>query len=180
MKICHNTTASDSTAPPVEIFGRRLFHSLKRTPLHPQWIALRGEELHLRAIAGLVHGRVLEIGSGDRRLEKYLRAGTRYIGLDYPPSGQRYSGRPDVWADAACLPFRESTMDGVVMLEVLEHLPDPRTALMEASRVVTPIGLVLLSSPFFILSTTLLTIFRVSHNSACSEWPQMRVWNSFA
>lgn len=148
LKTCHNTTDSDRAAPQVGAFGRRLFHSLKRTPLHPQWIALRDEEPHLRALAGLVHGRVLEIGSGNRRLEKYLRADTRYIGLDYPPSGQRYGGRPDVWGDAACLPFRECTMDGVVMLEVLEHLPDPRTALMEASRVVTPIGWVLLSFPF--------------------------------
>lgn len=148
MSTCQKKTDADRPAPQVLAFGRRLFHSLKRTPLHPQWIAFRDEEPHLRALAGLVHGRVLEIGSGERRLEKHLRADTRYIGLDYPPSGQRYGSRPDVWGDGSRLPFQEGTMDGVVLLEVLEHLPDPRTALMEASRVVAPGGRVLLSFPF--------------------------------
>ena len=129
-------------------FSRRLFRALKRTPLHPQWLALKDEEPQLGAIADRLHGRVLEIGSGNRRLEKHLRADTSYIGLDYPPSGKRYDNRPDVWGDAARLPFRDATMDAIVMLEVVEHLPDSRTALCEAGRVVTPAGQVWLSLPF--------------------------------
>jgi SAM-dependent methyltransferase len=127
---------------------RRLLHSLRKTPLHPQWLAFKNEESHLRALAGALSGRVLEIGSGNRRLQKHLRAETRYIGLDYPPSAKRYDLRPDVWGNAARLPFRAATMDGVVMLEVVEHLPDPLTALREAGRVVVPSGRVWLSFPF--------------------------------
>lgn len=116
--------------------------------MHPQWLAFKDEESHLRALAGVLHGRVLEIGSGNQRLQKHLRADTRYIGLDYPPSAKRYGLRPEVWGDAARLPFRAATMDGVVMLEVVEHLPDPLTALREAGRVVAPGGRVWLSFPF--------------------------------
>jgi SAM-dependent methyltransferase len=39
-------------------------------------------------------------------------------------------------------------MDGVIMMEVVEHLPDPRSALREAGRVVTSAGRVWLSLPF--------------------------------
>jgi SAM-dependent methyltransferase len=138
----------DPLQPRFLAFGRRFFLSLRRTPLHPQWIVFRDEQPHLHAAAALLHGRVLEIGSGDRRLEKHLRVDARYIALDYPPSGKRYGKRPDVWGDAVRLPFRAATLDAVVLLEVLEHLPDPRTALTEASRVVIPGGCVLLSFPF--------------------------------
>jgi SAM-dependent methyltransferase len=134
--------------PKVLSLGQHIFNCLKHTPMHPQWIALRDEEAHLRTIAALLHGQVLEIGSGNRRLHKYLHSDTCYIGLDYPPSGQRYDLRPDVWGDASRLPFQEASMDGVVMLEVLEHLPEPRTALLEAARVAKPGARVLLSLPF--------------------------------
>jgi SAM-dependent methyltransferase len=148
MRAFQKKTDADRPTQRVLEFGRRLFVSLKRTPLHPQWIAFKDEGSQLRAVAGLLHGRVLEIGSGERRLEKHLGGCIRYIGLDYPPSGQRYGASPDVWGDAACLPFREGSMDRVVLLEVLEHLPEPQTALREAGRVAAPGGWVLLSFPF--------------------------------
>jgi SAM-dependent methyltransferase len=130
------------------VLARHLFRAFKKTPLHPQWHAFMGEESHLRNLSNRLHGRILEIGSGNRRLEKHLASDTRYIALDYPPSGQRYNVRPDVWGDASALPFGKETMDAVVMLEVLEHLPDPHAALHEASRVMTANGQVVLSFPF--------------------------------
>lgn len=148
MRTGQKTAEPERPAGRVLEFARGLFHSLKKTPLHPQWLAFKDEESHLRALAGLLRGRVLEIGSGNRRLQKHLRAGTRYIGLDYPPSAKRYDLRPDVWGDAARLPFRAATMDGIAMLEVVEHLPDPLTALREAGRVLSPGGRMWLSFPF--------------------------------
>jgi hypothetical protein len=106
---------------------RRLFDGLKKTPVHPQWLVARNSEPSGTIFCRQLRGIVLDVGSGDRQLEKHLPAGTRYIGLDYPPSGTRYRARPHVWADAMQLPIRADAVDGVALFEVLEHLPEPGT-----------------------------------------------------
>ena len=127
---------------------RGIFDRLRKTPFHPQWLVARGAEKHLQAVAGLLHGKVLDVGSGDRPLENYLKSQVRYIGLDYPPSGQRYRKLPHVWGDAIHLPFRSATIDSLVLLEVLEHLPYPGLALNEAARVLKDGGIAVVSVPF--------------------------------
>jgi SAM-dependent methyltransferase len=127
---------------------RRFFHGLRKTPLHPQWIVTRREEKHLQEIAGFLRGRVLDVGSGDRRLENYLPPQIRYIAVDYPPSGRRYRSLPHIWGDAMRLPFCSGMMDSLVLLEVLEHLPDARAAISEAARVLKSGGLVVATLPF--------------------------------
>ena len=125
-----------------------MLDGLKKTPLHPQWLVARKSQDGLDAICSILQGSVLDVGSGDRRLEKRLPPGARYIGLDYPPSGARYRTPPHVWADALRLPVRDRAFDSVALLEVLEHLPDPQPALKEAARVVRSKGLVIVTVPF--------------------------------
>ena len=127
---------------------RRLFDGLKKTPVHPQWLVARNSEHSGTIFCRQFRGIVLDVGSGDRQLEKHLPAGTRYIGLDYPPSGTRYRARPHVWADAMQLPIRADAVDGVALFEVLEHLPEPGLALKEAARVLRNGGAVVLTVPF--------------------------------
>jgi SAM-dependent methyltransferase len=52
-----------------------------------------------------------------------------------------------VEGDATALPFDDGSLDAVVMLDVLEHVPEPRAALTEARRVLRPGGVILLSVP---------------------------------
>lgn len=127
---------------------RALNDLLKRTPLHPQWL-LAGRDARAEAdLAGLA-GRVLDIGCADRWLARRLSAACEYVGLDYPPTGGiLYRARPDVFGDAARLPFAEASFDAVVMLEVLEHLAEPALALREIARVLRPRGVLVLSMPF--------------------------------
>jgi SAM-dependent methyltransferase len=127
---------------------RRLFDGLKKTPVHPQWLVARNSEPSGTILCRQLRGIVLDVGSGDRQLEKHLPAGTRYIGLDYPPSGTRYRALPHVWADAMHLPIRAGSVDGVALFEVLEHLPAPGLALQEAARVLRSGGVVVLTVPF--------------------------------
>jgi SAM-dependent methyltransferase len=70
---------------------------------------------------------VLEVGSGSQGLGRFLAR--RFVGVerdftDYTPAVQR----PSPWmlpvcADAARVPFRATTFDLVLMIDVLEHVP---------------------------------------------------------
>lgn len=121
---------------------------LRHTPLHPQWLVLRGDALQQSWVRGSARGLVLDVGSADGRARNWL-AGCDYIGLDYPPTAQgMYGTRPDVFADGGALPFSDDSIDTVLLLEVLEHVQDAPAVLADIARVLKPGGVLLLSVPF--------------------------------
>jgi SAM-dependent methyltransferase len=125
---------------------RSLAKHVARTPLHPQW--LLGPR---KPPAGLAQasGRVLDIGAADRWIVSHLPVDADYVALDYPSTGRDiYAARPDVFADAAALPFADGRFDTVLCLEVLEHVPYPGTVVAEIYRVLKPGGRAWLSMPF--------------------------------
>lgn len=78
-----------------------------------------------------------------------MPAGVRYLALDYPATGRDiYGARPDVFADAATLPFPDQSLEGVTCLEVLEHVRDPGAVVAEIARVLRPGGRAWISMPF--------------------------------
>jgi len=101
-----------------------------------------------RELAGLHHGRILEIGCGISPLTK----GADFIVyLDISPVAlmnlkAMNCGR-FVTADAACLPFRDGIFDTVICSEVLEHLQDDLKAIEESARVLRRGGSLLLTFP---------------------------------
>lgn len=118
----------------------------KRTPLHPQWL-LRPRSVPTGVVDA--HGLVLDIGAADRWIEAKLPPTVSYVALDYPATGRDlYAGHPDVFADGAKLPFADASFDGVLCLEVLEHVANPRAMLREVARVLKPDGRAWLSMPF--------------------------------
>lgn len=127
---------------------RRIVDLFRRTPLHPQWL-LGDRGPVLARLRALPPGRVLDIGCNDRWVERTLPADSEYIGVDYYATGKlMYGSRPNVFADAAVLPFASESVDAVVILDVIEHLRNPREALKEISRVLKPGGRLILSMPF--------------------------------
>lgn len=128
---------------------RRWAHALRHSPLHPQWFAFRYKELAARGCAEQAQGDVLDIGCADGALRERLDAAVRYTGLDYPATASGlYRTRPGVFGDAQQLPFAAQSFDCVIVLDVLEHLPQPERALQEARRVLRPGGRVLIHVPF--------------------------------
>lgn len=125
-----------------------LLRWLNHTPLHPQWFVRNVQRSRLRHLH-LLSGDVLDIGCADRAVAKHLPPRCRYVGLDYYATvAAFYATRPDVFGDACALPIRDGCMDGVMLFEVLEHVPDPQTVLAEIARVLRPGGILLLSVPF--------------------------------
>ena len=119
------------------------------TPFHPQWLINRTEDQRFIYTASECTGTVLDIGCSDQQLSGLLPSNTHYIGLDYWDTVlNRYETRPAIFGDAQYLPFERSSIDTVVLLEVLEHIPDPRKVFMEIDRVLRPDGKLIMSMPF--------------------------------
>lgn len=128
---------------------RRLLFPLRFTPLHPQWLVFIGQGLSRRIVSREAQGKVLDIGCGDRWASHAMASDCDYVGLDYPATVIKgYTGRADVFADAGRLPFANASFNSVLLLDVLEHLPDPQTAISECARVLAPEGKLIAHVPF--------------------------------
>lgn len=128
---------------------RRLFSALRHTPFHPQWFACRQRADLLRRVGKIASGRVLDIGCSDQEVKPYLGEKTSYIGLDYYRTAtQWYGSLPQVFGDAHALPFPGGCLDCILLLDVLEHLPEPDRCMAEIRRVLKPEGLLIIQVPF--------------------------------
>ncbi len=55
---------------------------------------------------------------------------------------------PDYLCDISSIPIEDNSFDGIILSEVLEHVPDPKSVLKEAQRILKPGGLALICTPF--------------------------------
>jgi SAM-dependent methyltransferase len=91
---------------------------------------------------------VLDLGCGSAWLGRHF---PRYTGVDGSPEAveaARAAGREVMLADVEePLPFEDASFDGVVLKDLLEHVPDPVAVVREVRRVLRPGGRVFASSP---------------------------------
>jgi SAM-dependent methyltransferase len=98
----------------------------------------------LAPLLASVEGRVLDVGGGRRAShDAAWTTRARRVRVDLSPAH-----RPDVRADAARLPVRDASIDAVVLIQLLEHVPDPAAVVDEAHRVLHGGGRVIGSVPF--------------------------------
>lgn len=84
--------------------------------------------------------RALDIGAGG---SDYGRFFPNRVTIDSDPER-----KPDIVGDAHALPFPSASFALVLCTEVLEHLRDPRAAVLEMARVLAPGGRLLLTTRF--------------------------------
>jgi SAM-dependent methyltransferase len=110
--------------------------------------------IHHQVIAALLRARshargvLLDVGCGDKPFARWFAGRvTRYLGTDLASSPYLGGGRPEVFARAERLPFRDGSVDTVLGLSMLDHFPEPGMLLDEAHRVLKPGGILILEFP---------------------------------
>jgi len=132
-------------------------------PLLGEIYRFYSEEL-LRELKPTRGKRILEIGAGA------------YSCGDMSPgiitSNSAFNEFIDVVVDARRLPFADSSLDGIVMLNTLHHIPEPRAFFAEASRTLKPGGVLAMVEPHF--SPLGHLIYRFLHHEPVLKTP--RTW----
>jgi 2-polyprenyl-3-methyl-5-hydroxy-6-metoxy-1,4-benzoquinol methylase len=99
-------------------------------------------------------GKVLEIGCGHGGFVAMLRqAGFDAIGLELSPSIVKFAGET-FGIEVLTGPLEDqklppASLDAIVMMDVLEHLPNPIHTLGECLKLLKPDGIVLLQTPAY-------------------------------
>lgn len=104
------------------------------------------------AQTGKAHGFLLDVGAGSGGVTAMLGwTSDRVVVLEGSAELTRQArdviGLPAIQGIADLLPFAGSSVDVVCMLDVIEHLEDPRAALMEARRVLGDNGRLVITVP---------------------------------
>ena len=108
----------------------------------------------MERLGGMTKGRLLDIGCGTGEYTRTLAQGcTQVDGIEIERNRLDHfredcPSHVDLHLMSANeLDFADDTFDTVVMIEVLEHLADPATAMKEIGRVLKPGGSLLLTTP---------------------------------
>lgn len=108
----------------------------------------------LRAgLAGTERPTVLDYGCGTGVVSSDLKRDCHVVGLDMSELALRFCYgrglRNLLRADGTAVPLRSDSVDGLIALDVFEHIDDDQAAFAEAFRVLRPGGLLVLSVPAF-------------------------------
>ena len=96
-----------------------------------------------------LRGRVLDVGAGQAPWRELLSQ-AEYVGIDVDTAaafGMRRTADVSYY-DGKHLPFEDGRIDHVLCTEVLEHVPEPASFLLEIKRVMRPGGQLILTVPW--------------------------------
>lgn len=93
-------------------------------------------------------GDLLDYGSGDRPYEEIiLTRFDRYIAADMKEANLSHPLRPDIYIDGPAIDLPSSSVDCVILTEVLEHLSRSAEPLVELQCILEPGGSILSTTP---------------------------------
>ncbi|MBS1227023.1 MAG: Methyltransferase type 11 [Proteobacteria bacterium] len=99
--------------------------------------------------------RVLDAGAGQCRYKSFLNHTryetqdfAQYLGRESGPLKETWDyGKLDYVCDITNIPVEDGSFDAVLCTEVLEHVPDPISAIKELARLITPGGVMIVTAP---------------------------------
>ncbi len=102
--------------------------------------------------------RILDAGAGELQYNKFC-GHLKYVSQDfgqYDGQGDNAglqtqswdNSKLDIVSDITSIPEPDGSFDAVMCLEVLEHVPDPASALKELARLLHPGGFLIITAPF--------------------------------
>ena len=115
--------------------------------VNPFYFARKGLYTHIKALAGRITGKVLDVGCGRKPYE-HLFPNAEVIGLEIGSPEDSAKPRADVFYDGGRFPFPDGAFDSIITTEVLEHVFTPDEFLREINRVLKTGGHLLLTAPF--------------------------------
>lgn len=116
---------------------------------HPQFFLKKYNNTAIKLAEVYATGILLDIGCGRMPYkQRLLPKIKKYIGLDSPVTAKMYHGsnKPDIFADANHIPLENKSVDTILSLQVLEHLPEPQKSLSEIKRLLKKKGVLILST----------------------------------
>jgi len=87
---------------------------------------------------------ILDAGCGSKPYEGYFQS-NKYIGMDFRIANPE--SPPEVVADIRYLPLKDSSVDAILCIEVLEYIPEPEPVFKEFFRVLNPGGKLFIAVP---------------------------------
>jgi SAM-dependent methyltransferase len=123
---------------------------LINTPIHPQWLIRGAKNGIVSLISQIGEDKViLDVGCFNKWAKQHCPPSCIYIGLDYYETAKNWYGtKPDVYGDALSLPVIPSSIDVVLLIDVLEHVKDTERLFGEIHNILKDNGEVILSFPF--------------------------------
>ena len=102
--------------------------------------------------ATMVHGNVLELGSGEGYgIELLAPKSDKYVCVDKHAPGVDFAKYPNVEFKQSSFPpltdFADNTFDFVVTFQVIEHIPNDKLFVQEIYRVLKPGGKMIVTTP---------------------------------
>jgi ubiquinone/menaquinone biosynthesis C-methylase UbiE len=100
---------------------------------------------------------ILDAGAGELQYKKYCK-NLKYTSQDFGQykgegkeglqTGVWDNSKLDIISDIINIPSKDSSFDNIMCIEVLEHIPDPRLAIKEFSRILKHRGKLIITAPF--------------------------------
>jgi SAM-dependent methyltransferase len=113
----------------------------------PSYLHLRSLFADLEKASSFAHGRLLDIGCGNKPYEKMFEGKiSEHVGCDIVQSSEQ---RADVLCPATQIPLDDASFDTILCTQVIEHVADHRALLQEAHRLLRNGGVLILSGPMY-------------------------------